>query len=346
MMENSEHFREYERRIYLPELPNEELNMSTPSGVYLRGIPTKPYDLLKELLIISGFVLVMIVVLSVVMGSPDYPTVRGEDVAKLQPVTYLTTCTDILSGNASIQDYGPPYNSDTTNSQRIGFFAPEDWSGVTIPVNPRQDFILKPLERVGVINGDVASALQAYNSATEDQQNTWVSNFQSALDKATLVNGKVQMSDGDYGPVPTMMSAMLALGQAGLLEGALESNDRLPYTTDYTNSLLFFQDDVYASVADQLDLTGSQWGIVHETGNYPGAWWLWPYAIFYHIPPMSSSPNGDIQVGVIMIALFLILLLLPFVPGLNRLPRWLGVYKLIWRDWYADKQNKKSKPAK
>lgn len=308
--------------------------MSTPSEVYLRDIPKKRYDLLKEGLIVLGVVLVLIVVLASIFGSPDYPTVRGEDVAKLQPVNYLKTCTDILAGNASIQDYGPPYNADTSNSQRIGFFAPEDWPGVTIPINPQQDFIIKPLERVAVLDEGTATALQTFNSATVDQQNSWLSNFQAALDTATVENGQVLIPLGDYGPVSKMMDSMLALGRAGLLEGALQSNGRLPYATDNTNSLLFFQDDVYANVATQLDLTGPQWGIIHETGNYPGAWWLWPYAIFYHIPPMSSSPNGDLQVGLIMIVIFLVLLLLPFIPGLNRIPHGIKIYRLIWRDWY------------
>ena len=140
--------------------------MNTPSKSYLRGIPTKPYDLLKEILIILAFVVIVIVILAAVLGSPDYPSVRGEDVAKLQPVTYLKTCADILAGNSSIQNYGPPYNPDTTNSQRLfGIIAPADWSGVTIPVDPQQDFILKPLERVAVIDKATAQALNTYKAA-------------------------------------------------------------------------------------------------------------------------------------------------------------------------------------
>ena len=88
-------------------------------------------------------------------------------------------------------------------------------------------------------------------------------------------------------------------------------------------------------VAETLDMLGEQWGISHETGPWPGAWWLWPYTFLYQIPPMSTSPNMDLQVGVIMTVVFLVLLLMPFIPVLNRLPRWLGVYKLIWRDWYS-----------
>ena len=137
------------------------------------------------------------------------------------------------------------------------------------------------------------------------------------------------------------MNGMLALGQAGLLEGALQNSAHLPYSSNFTPSLLYFQDDVYAGAADTLDLTGAQWGVIHETGNYPGAWWLWPYAFFYHIPPMSSSSNADIQVGAIILVLFLVLILLPFIPGLNRIPNGLKIYRLIWWDCYHRKDAKK-----
>jgi len=131
------------------------------------------------------------------------------------------------------------------------------------------------------------------------------------------------------------MDGMLDLGLSGLLEGALESNAKLPFTLDSTRSLLFFQDDVYASVAEKLNLLGDQWGISNETGRYPGAWWLWPYTFFYQIEPMSSSDNADLQVGAIVTGVFLILLLIPFIPIIGRLPRWLGVHRVVWRDWYA-----------
>ena len=140
-------------------------------------------------------------------------------------------------------------------------------------------------------------------------------------------------------PLEPLMMGMLKLGRAGLLEGALESGPRQPYTLNFTRSLLFFGDDVDSSVARTLDMSGGQWGISHETGPYPGAWWLWPYTFFYQIPPMSTSANGDLQVGAIMIAIFLILLFIPFIPILNRLPRWLPIHRLIWRDWYRRSRN-------
>ena len=121
--------------------------------------------------------------------------------------------------------------------------------------------------------------------------------------------------------------AMPAPGKTELPEGSLEGRLRLPFDTDFTPSMLFFQDDVDASV-----------GGAHETGNYPGAQWLWPYAFWYRIPPKSTSPNADIQVIAITTIIFLILVFAPFIPVLNHIPRRLGIYCIIWRDWYARKE--------
>jgi len=41
-----------------------------------------------------------------------------------------------------------------------------------------------------------------------------------------------------------------------------------------------------------------------------------------------------VEVWAIMMALTLALALLPFIPGLRSVPRWVGVYRLIWRYHY------------
>jgi hypothetical protein len=310
--------------------------MTKRSENYFKDIPTKPYDLLKEGLIFLCIIIVIVVVLSAVTGAPDYPTVRGEDVARIQPVAYLKTCATILAGNSSIQDYGPPYTSDLANAQKLFGIDPQNWFGEKIPLDPRNDFIIRPLERTAEINPQLSGALAAYKSAPPEQQGRGVSAYLEALDDAIVTNAGVNIPSGDYGPVSDMMNGMLSLGRSGLLEGALESSARLPFDTDFTRSLLFFQDNIDASVAETLDMTSDQWGVAHETGNYPGAWWLWPFAFWYHIPPMSTSPNADIQAIAIITVIFLILFFVPFIPILNRLPNWIGIYRLLWRDWYSN----------
>ena len=52
------------------------------------------------------------------------------------------------------------------------------------------------------------------------------------------------------------------------------------------------------------------------------------------MPPFSTSDNPDALVWGLMMLLTLGLVLVPFIPGLRDLPRWIPVHRLIWRDWY------------
>ena len=308
--------------------------MNRKFDAYTSGIPQKPYDLLKEALIVLGVIALVTLLLAAVFSSPDFPTVTAKDVAVNQPVAYVETCANILAGNSGIQDYGPPYSANTENAQRLFGIAPANWFGATVPIDPPTDFILKPLGSVAVLEPALNDSLSAWEAATPDQRQSWTAAYLTAVQTATVQGNAIQLLPGDYGPVPTMMDAMLSLGQAGLLEGALQESDRLPFTLDFTKSLLFFQDDVYSGVADKLNLSGNQWGMSNETGNYPGAWWTWPVVFLYQIPAITNSANADmIVMGIVALAV-LVLLFLPFIPFFNRLPRYLGVHRIIWRDWY------------
>jgi hypothetical protein len=317
--------------------------MSKRSDEYLRGVPMKPYDLVREGLLALGFIVVLVVVLALVFKSPDAPTVRGEDVAKNHPLDYLRTCADLLSGESALETYGPPYTENIENIQRIVGPGPAMLLGVTHPLSAEKELILEPLQRVAIINKDVAASLLVWDAASVEQQKAWTKAYGDALDKAEEADGLVKVPTGDYGPVPVMMMGMLDLGRAGLLEGALLSSDRLPFVLDNTKAMLFFQEDVDQNVADSYDMKGTQWGITHEVGNLPGPWWLWPYAIWYQIPPLTTAPNADVIVGSLMILFFLLLIFAPFIPVLKHLPRWIPIYRIIWRDWYKRQEVGKGK---
>ncbi|HUX19667.1 MAG TPA: hypothetical protein VMW69_00420 [Spirochaetia bacterium] len=309
--------------------------MSRASERYQAGIPTKPYDLLREGLIVLALVTVVVIILAIILGSPDYPTVTIQEVAKKQPIAYLKLTSDYLSGNSDLQTYGPPYTNNPENAQTVlGFISPQRWFGVTNPVNAQKDFVLTPLKKVAEMDPTVAAALTEYDRASDTQKSTWVKNFTDALDKATVNGNTVALPKGDYGPVAAMMNGMLNLGRSGLMEGALAKTSQLPYSLDNTKVLLFLGGDIEENVAGSLDMQGGEWGIGHETGNYPGAWWLWPYTFLYQIPAIADSPNADLIVGLVIGLFVLLLIFLPVIPGLNRIPHGLKVYRLIWRDWY------------
>jgi len=78
--------------------------------------------------------------------------------------------------------------------------------------------------------------------------------------------------------------------------------------------------------------------MMNETGSYPGQAWLWLYTMFYQVPPYNTSwgANADVLVWVTMLVLTAILALVPFIPGLRSIPRWLRIYRLIWRVHYKE----------
>jgi hypothetical protein len=85
--------------------------------------------------------------------------------------------------------------------------------------------------------------------------------------------------------------------------------------------------------ADQ-HLTGDQWGMMNETGQYPGQTWLWLFSFWYQIPPFNTAANTDLLVILLMIGLTTLLALVPFIPGLRDIPRWVPIYRVIWRRYY------------
>ena len=180
-------------------------------------------------------------------------------------------------------------------------------------------------------------AIATYQAAPAKTQSDWTGAYTTALAKATGGgNGSISVAAGNYGPVPTMMNALLGLAQSGGLDGALLTNSQF-YQTDYTKPLLFMGDGgELAARAQQQHLLGTQWGMMNETGSYPGQVWLWLYTFWYQIKPFNSSPNADALVMMMMGVLSLALILIPFLPGVRDIPRWIPIYRYIWRDHYRD----------
>ncbi len=134
-----------------------------------------------------------------------------------------------------------------------------------------------------------------------------------------------------------MMAALLGLAQSGGLDGALLANSHRFYQTNYTKPLLFLSGGGYFEErAEGQHLLGTQWGMMNETGSYPGQVWLWLYTFWYQIEPFLESPNADALIFVLMGALSLAFICIPFIPGIRTLPRHLGLYRVIWRDHYRE----------
>lgn len=313
--------------------------MMTRKKAYYQGVRMVAYDLVKEFLVAMGVMTVLVILLAAFLSSPDEPPLTLQSIARDNPQIYVQTTLNMLDGNSPISTYGPPYNNGTGSVQYIGPISLQRLFGVHIPVNTAQDYVLGPLSQVAPTNPAWKSALDRFNRASAQQQTSWENAYDKVLGKAKEQPPNLSVPSCSCGPVPTMMTALLRLGQRGAMDGLLLANNRF-YQTDYTRPLLFMQNDAVANKAQQLNLVGTQWGVMNETGNYPGQAWLWLYTMLYQIPPYNTawSANTDALAIVTVTILTLILMFLPWIPGLNRLPRYLGVYRLIWKDYYREQR--------
>jgi hypothetical protein len=293
----------------------------------------RPYDLIKEASIAIGVVTALAVVLTILFSSPDLNPSTVKSWSRTDPVDFVTTAVSELDGSSGTAGYGPPYNN-AADGQHMLFIYPAKWMGVKVPIDTAKDFVLAPLSS---IPGQPAltSAMQTYNTASASQQGKWTDAYTTALGKAKAnSDGSITVPSGDYGPVPTMMNSLLAFAQGGGLDGSLLTTNQF-YQTDYTKPLLFLADgSLLANRAQEQHLLGTQWGMMNETGSWPGQSWLWLYTFWYQIKPFSTSANADLLVMTLMGVLSLAFILVPFLPGVRTLPRKIPVYRLIWRDHY------------
>jgi hypothetical protein len=294
--------------------------------------PTRRYDILKEGTIASVVVLALTLGLAGLLSSPDVPPVTIATWARLAPADFLATTASELTGTSETATYGPPYNSQTANSQRL-LFAPAVIAGVRQPVNAAHAFVIGPLAQLAPDTPAIAAPLATYRAAPAAQQLKWANAYAAAVTKVKFVNGNPVVPAAGDGPVPALMASELTLARSGGLDTDLLSQQPF-YGTNFTKPLLFIEDGAYfVSKAQALGLTGEQWGVMNETGSFPGQPWLWLYTLWYQVPGWTNSANID-MIAVYMTGLATILLLLiPFIPGLRDIPRLIPVHRLIWRHW-------------
>jgi hypothetical protein len=293
-----------------------------------------PYDIIKEGTIALLVIALLTLIFAVVFGSPDEAAITIKSWSNADPIDFATTALSELNGTSISASYGAPYNHNGA-SQQIGPLQLAKWVGVRIPINSAQNFVIEPLKALP--NEPTLDAdLKQYSSASSSTQTGWLNAYAKASADMKFVKGQVVVNTTNAGPVPVMINDLTTMARSGALDQDL-LNDNGFYTTDYTKPLLFLADSQYlGNLATEQHLGGDQWGMMNETGNYPGQAWLWLYTFWYQIPPFNQSGNGDALVWAVMMVLSVLLLLVPVIPGLRSIPRKLRIYRLIWREHYRE----------
>lgn len=311
--------------------------------------PYAEYDLVKELCIAVGVIALLAVLLTVLFSSPDEKPSTIAQWSQQMPVDFLNTATKELNGTSDTAEYGPPYNNGTGSVQHAAFIHLQEWLGVSHPINTTNDYVIDPLKTIPS-DPTLKAALAEYAAAPAATRKAWGEAYAKPLEEYEAASaeskplpstvtvdsatGSVSVQASGAGPVPTMMASLLNLAQSGGLDGALLTSNQF-FQTDYTKPLLFMADGgLLEKRAEAQHLLGSQWGMMNETGSYPGQTWLWLYTFWYQIEPFESSPNADLLVMLVMGVLSLLFICIPFLPGIRDLPRRIPIYKLIWREHY------------
>jgi hypothetical protein len=289
--------------------------------------PTRPYDLVREFVVALAVVGALTILLAAVFSSPDRKAISLAEWAKAAPADVVATATAELAGTSTSAGYGAPYNH-ASEGQKLGPLPTQKWGGVRIPIDSATDLVITPLRSIAN-DGELNKALQTWQSASADQQTTWAAAYGDALAQAPD-GDPAKVATGDYGPVPTLAGRFLTLADSGALQGLLTKGEF--YASDQTKPLLLLADGAYLEDQARADhLGGDQWGMMNETGNYPGQPWMWLYTFWYQVKPFSTSGNADALVWGVMAVLTLALVLIPFIPGLRSLPKHLGLHRFIWR---------------
>ncbi len=296
--------------------------MDTPPGRMVRHVFWK-YP------VISIVLLALLAVLAGAVGSPNYPREKIADAAKSNPGGAILGSTQELDGTS-------PSN---VNSSEYGVG------------NPTQSLVLGPLRaatpllREVSVQGlptlevaDVRQALDTYDSAGAAQQRRWAANYDDALGKVTPMGSgematmspdlpKIGTLQGDFGPVPVMTETVLYLAQTGYLEQYFEAVDP-GHSFHLTNIWCYDHPDMLNTAADQ-GLTDDQWGMVKERGFPVGPWFLFIPAVFHVLFPGGSTGLGFLlwNLGFAALLLFVV----PLVPGVRSLPKYLRLYRFIYR---------------
>jgi hypothetical protein len=293
-----------------------------------------PEDFVKHLFTTLAIVIVVVLAAALLFGVPEAQPLTIKSYASQHPVTFEQVVLRALDGQGQIANYGPPYNHGTGSVQS----SLQLWVGVIHPVNTAQDFVLKPLSMAAAINPAINPALASFQHASPALQARWEANMTKALNHAAVRNGVVVVPPGNYGPLPTLLNAALALGRSGLMSGALIRNPSVITRFDNQNYLLFLQGTPLQTDPATQPLLGSNWGIIHSAvPGYPGAWWMTIPTWIYQWPFVANSNAPDATALSIGLLFWLALALTPWIPGWNKLPRYLKVYRLIWKDYYASR---------
>jgi len=260
------------------------------------------------------------------------------------------------------------------STQQFGPIAPEKWVGTQIPVHTFNDFVAQPLSTVPGQPAARALATWAAASPAQQQawSSAYLANLKAAPFRAGR-DDVIPTGSGPLSRILSLQLGLARSGGLDAALHVNETSAAIWYSNDQTYPLLYLGDSgqggtgpdclgpasygvnhidpsqrlpkgygcwyynqAVANTAPRYGgyLDGSSWGVVNEVGNWPGAWWLFPYSFWYQWGPGLTSQSADLWAMAMTGLVSLPFLFLPWIPGLRDLPLKTRLYRIFWRDYY------------
>ncbi len=249
----------------------------------------------------GGVLAILILILAVIFPSPFLKPTTTKEIAQNDPKLMGQTLVkefDHSSDTAGYMDSIQPYKFDT-----------------------RAVFVEQPYAQLAALQSS-PNFLTKYNSEPASLQASQLSAARDYFDNT------YPHIDKTANPLITAVGSLIDMGSAGFYQPALNAaNPEGAYATRFLADTGVLDDRAQA-----LNITTEQYGMLREEQGRipPGAWWLAPIGLLNHTV-LSNDENGDRDGAAILGGLLLLLVAFPFIPGLNKLPDKLKIYKLIWR---------------
>ena len=266
------------------------------------------------------YVLAVVLAFALLFRAPYVPPITISAIANGHPDLMALTLLNEFNSSSNTATYLNTIDPYTFSTRDVYVTTPyEYYVNATGAANSEEAFLAE--------NSDAQSAalVQAY-SYFED-------------------NGSVQQGIRSSNLIIAVASELTLMAQKGLYQPVVQSETASGLDTTY--ALLFINDTgVLGSEAQQYALTTSQWGMLKVGANsWSIQYWLVPYN-YLEIVTGNIPWWGDLENGVLAFSLFLVLLLLPYIPGLRDVPDRLKLYKIFWNRFTVPELKKKKDSGK
>ncbi len=290
----------------------------------------------KKMFVRASAIVVVAIASGVVLGPfwayPFVPALNAQWAAQHYPSSFAATLLQEFNGTSGTATY--------SKFSPIGYVNPyADSSDPVTYVNTSQVYVVGPYDMLINITGS-QNMLREYMSENTSERIEQLNSAYSFF----MNGGTVQQGLRSSNPIEVVVSQLTIMAKSGLYDGALymETYDHSSLDQTYTIRLMSDIGLVHNVEGIQYRLNEKYFGMLKFNVEpwQIGAYWMLPYDLLEAwgdtIPWWHSLYNE-----LILAALTLVILLLPWIPGLRDIPDYLKLYKLFWNRYTIPEMKEK-----